>query len=56
MLGLPSISLVVIVAEVGPLSGKGPELNRCLVDVDHFSDHGSVREHTLGVPLKAGAF
>ena len=51
MLGLPSISLIVIVAEVGPLSGKGPELNRCLVDVDLFLDRGMVRERTSGVPL-----
>jgi hypothetical protein len=28
MLGFPSILHIVIVAGVGPLSGKGPQLNR----------------------------
>ena len=46
-----SFHIVVIVADVGPLSGKGPELNRCFVDVDYFSSRVLVRERTSEVSL-----
>ena len=48
ILGFPNILRIAVVAEVGPLSGKGPELNRCLW---MRMDRDPVRERTSGVPL-----
>ena len=48
ILGFPNISRIAVVAEVGPLSGKGPELNRCLW---MRMDRGPIRWLTSGVPL-----
>ena len=51
LLEFPNISHITVVAEVGPLSGKDPQLNRCFVDVGGFPDLSPVRERTSEVLL-----
>ena len=48
ILGFPNILRIFVLAGVGPLSGKGPELNRCLW---MRMDRGPVRGRTSGAPL-----